>query len=311
LPVSFVPDASSFERTNDEKEKSTEDHEFILETKLGLERIGRIHRDVGDHSLSKNSALDWIPTKSKEPLYYPTFMFGEWNVTAKLMRFTQGTKSEGMFSADASTLNSATASMKYFQRQYFTTIANTMKNQITITLGTGIPETKVISNRAYNLPSELLLIQNITGILPILHSKNIINLIWDYRSSTEPTRVSWDDGTNQQIRYEYETLKDASEVGFHNVFAATEKNRIRIFDKSVLRATIETEVTTEYHERATGFIQALSRIIIRDSRTPKSMVALDYEFSMQRTVQAFTNDHDQYVTNRPCVETPKGIVQCY
>ena len=305
-PVMLSSDALALETTSDGKISIGEpESEFILRTKLGLKCIGGDHKDVRGTPSFKT--LNYIPMKNNEPLYYPTFMFGEWNVTATLKRFTQIKNSI----VDSTDITAAATITQNFQRQYFTTIANTIKNQITINLGTGIPEVKVISNRAYNLPSELLLIQNITTSLPI--SSDFINLTWDYRSNTVPTRVLWDDGTNPQIRYEYETIDDESELlGFNDkVFAAAERNRIRVFDKSALRTTIETEITTEYHEIFVGHVLALSRIIIRDSRSPKSMTVLDFELSMNRIVQSFTNSNDSRVTYRPCVETPKGIVQCY
>ena len=292
----------------DESRISSGKREFVWGTKLGLERIGTIHTDMKSQSSNK---LNFISMNNNEPLYYPTFMFGAWNVTANLKRVTR-IQNSNVVSVDKATTTSSSASTQYFQRQYFTTIANTIQNQMTINLGTGIPETKVISNRAFNLPSELILLQKniITHTLPI--STNFINLTWDYRSSTAPTRVSWDDGMNQNIRYEYETVGYESELGsIHGVFAAMEQNRIRVFDKSSLRTTIETEVTTEYHETSAGVIAAFSRIMVKDSQTPKSVTVLDFELSMNRIVQSFTNDSNGNVTKRPCVETPKGIVQCY
>jgi hypothetical protein len=282
--------------------------EFLVSTQLGLERLGRIKNKLTFQPL--NSKIDFIFKRNKEPLYYPAFMFGAWNVTAKLLQSTQIYNSDviSMLHTDTTATNEATTDHN-FQRQYFTTIANTIQNQITINLGTGIPETKVISNRAYNLPSEFILLKNINTI-PV--STDIINIKWDYRSSTVPTRVEWEDVRDQQIRYELETIGYESELVSHkNVFAATEHNRIRVFDESTTRSIIETETTTEYHELSEGIVQAFTRIIIMDNKTPTSMTVLDYDLSMHRMVQSFINRSNNYVANRPCVETPIGIVQCY
>jgi hypothetical protein len=301
-PIVVASDAIEFETITDER-KLKGDTGFVLRTKIGLERIGGTPDDTKGPS---PNVLDFLLMKTKEPLYYPTFMFGAWNVTAKLKRVTHIEDSVLI----STTTAVSTTTTKSFQRQYFTTIANTIKNQMTINLGIGIPETKVISNRAYNLRSEILLLQNFDNMYPI--STDIIDLTWDYRSNTEPTLLLWNDRTNFQLRYEYNTFKHESEMGLdNNVFAATERNRIGVFDMSASRATIETEVTTEYQELSVGLVQALSRIIVTDSRTQKPMIVVDYELSMNRVVQTFTNEYDKSTTKRPCVETPKGIVQCY
>lgn len=147
-----------------------------------------------------------------------------------------------------------------------------------------------------------------------MYSTDIANIQWDYRSTTMPTRVSWEDIKNQQIRYELETIGHESEFGSNpKVFAGTEHNRIQVFDewKKTVRSTIETEITTEYHKLSEGIVHARTRIIVMDSKTPKWMTVLDYDLSMHRTVQSFINRNNDSVLNHPCVETPMGIVQCY
>jgi hypothetical protein len=110
-PAVLLADALELE-TTDEGRISMNEREFVLSTKLGMERIGKINTNRRSPS---SNAIDFIPTNNKEPLYYPTFMFGAWNVTVKLKQCTT-VQNSVVVSTDIATTSSSAPTTQYFQR---------------------------------------------------------------------------------------------------------------------------------------------------------------------------------------------------
>jgi hypothetical protein len=290
---------------------SSPSDEFTLITQLGKSRIGTIT------DASWLSQQPWVRT-NQQPIYFPQFLFGAWNVTATFRhQFQVPPCDEAGASVDKEDRDPRMFEATY-QMQFFATLANTWENQLAVNLGTGIPETKVIANRAYNLPAELSRIG--------WSSNEFSDIHWEYRSASAPSLVSWEDLDHHLYERDVlECLSESSTQG-EKVFAATERHRIQALSsnsashgRKVIK--LDTETTTEYHQITDNHVQAISRTVLFPSAIPAfrfegtfcptSITVLDYDLSMHRLVQPFQNVLNDTVEERPCVETPNGIVQCY
>jgi hypothetical protein len=312
------------------QQTSASDRDFILSTQLGRSRIGTMDASFLRQPLHLHkNVIEGFFQSNKEPVYYPKFLFGAWNVTATLRRIGVVSDLDGITLHDELSvveLDRRIDDSYQFEVQFFSTLANNWENQLAVNLGTGIPESKIIANRQYNLPSELLLV----GFKPTpltLTADFPNNINWDYRSGTAPTRLTWDDPFVSRRQYLREVLTYDSETTTTNqkCFAVSERHRIRTFEFNsiVQRTTIplqmvserETETITEYHQVSDDYVRAVSRNVVPCATG--STIVLDYDVSMRRIDTPFTNailddaNSTRTITNRPCVETPKGIVQCF
>ena len=71
-----------------------------------------------------------------------------------------------------------------YEVHYFSTLANTLANQATVNLGLGVPETKIIQDRAYNSKSLSSAYKQLTPVQDVQ---------WDYRA--DPTKLVLDFGS--------------------------------------------------------------------------------------------------------------------
>lgn len=71
-----------------------------------------------------------------------------------------------------------------YEVHYFSTLANTLANQATVNLGLGVPETKIIQDRAFNSKSLSAAYKQLTPVQDVQ---------WDYR--TDPTKIVLDFGS--------------------------------------------------------------------------------------------------------------------
>ena len=207
-----------------------------------------------------------------------------------------------------------------FNLHYFSTLADTPANQVTVNLGLGVPQTKIIADRAYNIMSTSRAYNQVTPVEEV---------VWDYRK--EPTRLTIRFATNPlspdmrplgQRRGEVYLSARQSELSEDgSVFAAVERSRaVTLGPGSVV--TADQESTTEFQKIDDDTIQAVSRIAVFLTPNPNSREGVlwqqvggkavglyDYEWTMKRNRESFTTGDGGSVL-RPCVQTPKDVIQC-
>jgi hypothetical protein len=288
-----------------------------LSTKLGTTRIG---------SSPLLSPLQQRPFTSQE-LYYPSFLFGEWKVKATLKRkiFPFGrdfVPSQSLVEGSPRNRHEQVGgdSVTYLLH-YFSTLADTPANQITVNLGLGVPEPKVIADRSYNAISMSRAYQQLSPIESVE---------WDY--SKDPTRltirmesIAEDMRPLGQRRSEVYLTARLSEEGFDQdtgraVFCASEQSRTVTVGPGSVSAN-DQEVITEFHRIDDNHVSAVSRIAVYLTPNPnsregvlwqqvsgKAVAVYDYELDMERSLEEFQQEGSK--TFRPCVKTPKDVIQC-
>ena len=286
-----------------------------LTTKLGNDRIGA----------SELSPL--IPKLSPfadQELYYAPFFFGSWNVTATLKRklYPYGTDvlpSKSLIEGSPRNRQETVGDPGVaYQLDFFSTLADTVANQVTVNLGLGVPKSRIIADRAFSAKSISRAYQQLTPVQDV---------VWD--PSRDPTRLTLSFGAGPvaddmrplgQRRTEiYITARDSEQVG-NNVFCAAERNRIVMLSPGNVVVS-DTETITEYRLLDPDTISATSRIAVFLTPNPnsregvlwqqlggKAVAFFDYELQMKRNEETFLVNGKE--TKRACVTTPKDVIQC-
>lgn len=266
-------------------------------------------------------------------LYYAPFLFGAWNVTATLRRKTYpyGTDVLPLRSlVDGSPWyrDEQVGETRSYEAHYFATLANTLQNQMTVNLGLGVPATKIIADRAFNVVSVSKAYPHHQRTPPVQY------VMWDYRDN--PTRVLleyYDSGSltdeSQPLAGGFRTAEivltgrqsETVDDDDNPTFAAAERT-VTVAPGTVVVS--DTETATEFHKVSDDFVTAVSRTAVYLSPNSnshedmlwqqvggKAVVFLDYELTMQRNKENFTDAHNGIISARPCVKTPNDVVQCY
>ncbi|KAG7374120.1 hypothetical protein IV203_013215 [Nitzschia inconspicua] len=286
-----------------------------LYTKLGSSRIGA-------NSLSP---LQQLPFSSQE-LYYPSFLFGEWKVTATLKQkiFPFGkdfVPSRSLLEGSPRNRSEQVGDSTSYLVHYFSTLADTPANQVVVNLGLGVPEPKVIADRAYNILSMSRAYKQLSPVETV---------DWDYRK--DPTRLTLQMGSiaedlrpmGQRRSEIYLTARQSEEEFDENtgttIYCSSERSRTVTVGPGSVSAN-DQEVTSEYHQVDDDHVAATSRIAVFLTPNPnsregvlwqqvsgKAVAFYDYEFSMERVLEEF--EQSGHKIFRPCVKTPKDVVQC-
>lgn len=285
-----------------------------LSTKLGKSRI----------LASELSPLQQAFLGDKE-LYYPPFLFGSWNVSAELKRkiypyTVDFLPSQSLLEGSPRNREELVGNKVQYEVHYFSTIANTLKNQATVNLGTGIPETKVIQDRAFNAISVSKAYQQLTPVQEVT---------WDYRDNPEKVVLDFgaaplaEDmrplGSRRAEIFLNARATEASPDG--RKYAMAERSRsVTVAVRDVVVA--ETETITEFEQLSDERVRAVSRIAVYLSPNPnsregvmwqqtggKAVAFFDYELDMNRIKEEFILS-DGSLDSRACVLTPKDVVQC-
>jgi hypothetical protein len=197
---------------------------------------------------------------------------------------------------------------------------------MTVNLGLGVPGPTVIADRAYNTKSMSRAYR---------HVSPVVEVEWDYRK--DPTRLTLQFASlaedmrplGQRRAEVYLTARQTEEtydeVSGRPVFAAAERSRSIILEPGTVSAN-DQEVTTEYWQVDDNLVRGISRVSVYLTPNPNSRegvlwqqvqgraVALyDYDFEMRRTREEFIVDNGTGTKARilrPCVKTPKDVVQC-
>jgi hypothetical protein len=287
----------------------------LPKTKLGKERL-----------LANELAPLQQPFLGDQELYYPQFLFGSWNVKATLKRkvFPYGVNylpSESLLEGSPRNREELVGNVCNYTVHYFSTLANTLANQLTVNLGTGVPASKIIQDRAFNAISiskayqQLALVQDVR---------------WDYRQNPIQLSLGFESGALAEDmrplgprRAEVYIQARTSETGSEdpNIFCAAERTRsVTIAGRDVVVSDLET--ITEFQQSVPGHVVATNRLAVYLTPNPNSREGLlwqqtggkavafyDYELDMKREKEEFTLS-DGTVQSKVCVQTPKDVVQC-
>ena len=294
-----------------------------LRTKLGKSRV----------RATELSPLQQPPFAGLE-LYYAPFLFGSWNATATLKRkiYPYGTAfvpSNSLIEGSPRNLEEQVGNSCSYEVHYFSTLANTLANQITVNLGTGVPESKIIQDRAFNAISISKAYQQLAPVQDV---------DWDYRDN--PTKLTLNFGTGvvaQDMRplgprrTEIYLTARAAEAGMQDngeaetVYCTAERSRSVTLAPGAAIVS-DTETITEFTKVTNNQVHAVSRIVVYLTPNPNSregvlwqqvgghaVAFFDYDIDMQRILTDFTvggDDSSLRNEKRACVTTPKDIIQC-
>jgi len=292
-----------------------------LQTKLGRTRI----------TAQELSPLQTFSLGIGDPqeLFYPTFLFGEWAATATLKQkvYPYGPAflpSKSLLEGSPRNRQETVGNTCTYDVRYFSTLANTLSNKLTVNLGTGVPESKIIQDRAFNAIS----ISNAYKQLATVQ-----DVVWDYRSN--PTKLTLNFGAGIMTddmrplgprRTEIfinarQSESISGDDGNPSSYCAAERSRSVTLAPG---ATIvsDTETITEFTKVADNHVTAVSRIAVYLTPNPnnregilweqvggKAVAFFDYSLDMTRKLENFQLS-DGSTVSRACVETPKNVVQC-
>jgi len=290
------------------------------------------------------SPLQQSPFDFNQELYYPAWMFGEWNCTAVLKQkvYPYGTDylpNQSLLEGSPRNRQEQPGndSCTTYSLRYFSTLANTLQNQLTVNLGTGVPATKIIQDRAYNAVSISKAYRQLAPVAAV---------DWDYRN--EPTRavlrfnagmltddlmplgprrteIFWNARTSSEEEVIANDAAAAAAAAAAAIFACAERSRAVTLSSGAAVAA-DTETITEYRLANTNnanHVTATQRIacyltpnpnskegVLWQSVAGKAVAFFDYELDLRRVTEPFVLS-DGSVQERACVTTPKDVVQCY
>jgi hypothetical protein len=289
----------------------------------------RLSTNLGSSRILATSLtpLQQINPFASQELYYPSFLFGAWNVTTTLKEKIypfgkQFVPSNSLIEGSPRNRDEKVGDSASFQLHFFSTMADTAANQLTVNLGLGVPEPKIIADRAYNAMAMSRGYRQLTPVEEV---------VWDYRN--DPTRLTFLFGAApvaEDMRplgkrrceiYLTARQSEASEDG--TVFCASERSRSVTLASGVAVAS-DQETITEYKQVDEDTVVAIARISVFLTPNPNSregvlwqqvggnaVAFFDYTWTMKRLREAFVLDGDESRTVlRPCVQTPKDVVQC-
>lgn len=286
-----------------------------LATKLGSSRI----------LANSLSPLQQNNPFASQELYYPSFLFGSWNVTTTLQDkiYPYGKSfapSKSLVEGSPRNRNEQIGDRSSFQMHFFSTIADTTSNQLTVNLGLGVPQTKIIADRAFNAIS---MSRGFNQLTPVEEVE------WDYRS--DPTRLTFRFGAapladdmrplGQRRGEVYLTARQSETTEDRTGFCGAERSRSVTLGPGIV-VTSDQETITEYKQIDEDTVEALSRIAVYLTPNPnsregvlwqqvggKAVAFFDYTWTMKRYREEFVLSDGSKVL-RPCVPTPKDVIQC-
>ncbi|CAB9517056.1 expressed unknown protein [Seminavis robusta] len=224
------------------------------------------------------SPLSQIALPFSDPeTYYPSYLFGAWNIksTLKSKKYPFGTEvvqSNSLIEGSPRNRNEQVGNSSTYEVHYFSTLANTASNQMTVNLGLGVPKSKVIADRGFNAKS---LSRGYKQLVPIEE------VDWDYRKDPNQFTLLFGAGALAedmrplgQRRAEVYLTARASEEGFDSdtgepTFCAAERSRtVTLAPGAVIVSDVES--VTEFRKIDDNHITAVSRIAVYLTPNPNS-----------------------------------------
>lgn len=287
------------------------------------------------------SPLRQMPWEAKE-LYYAPFLFGAWNVTATLKRkvFPYGPAylpSTSLLEGSPRNRQEKVGSTTSYQIHYFSTLPDTLANQVTVNLGLGVPKSTIIQDRAFNAVSISAAYKQLTPVQDVK---------WDYRKDPEKLVLTFgagplaedmrplgqrrtevfltarqtDSGSDESGSFD-DSGNSSSKYNSDNSYTTAEQSRSVMLSPGNTIVS-DTETITDFFRVSDDHVKALSRIAVYLSPNPnsregvlwqqvggKAVAFYDYDVDMVRQKEDFVL-RDGSKQQRACVETPKDVVQC-
>jgi hypothetical protein len=294
-----------------------------LKTSLGQERIG---------TTNPIRPLQQPIFGGEQELYYAPFLFGAWNTTATLKQkvfpfgpryLPSGSLLEGSPRNRAEKVGHSCT----YELHFFSTLANTLSNRITVNLGTGVPQSKVIQDRAYNIVSASKAYEQLTPVQDVA---------WDYRDNPYELGLEFGAGAvaddmrplgprRAKVYLNARTCEYGAPEGSGgeptSTFCAAERSRsVTLAPGNVVVS--DTESITEFTKVNDDLVTAISRIAVYLVPNPnsregvlwqqvrgESVAFYDFDVTMHRMTEAFVRA-DGTTERRACVSTPQDLVQC-
>jgi DNA-binding protein len=269
-----------------------------------------------------------------QEVYFPSWMFGSWNVTAVLKQktFPYGSitvlPSTSLFEMPLDVHEIIGNDSNYvvqYTLQFYSTLADTLSNQLTVNLGLGVPESKIILNRGQAAKS----MYNAFFHQPPQHVL-VQEEMWDSRQNPRHITLLYETESHKEGRIDIDILAQthvnqaptcSMNDNAHKVFCTSERARIvrQEFAGNVI--VEDMEMTTEYTLQDDNHVSAISRIAIfltpnrnsprqEKSISGKAIAFYDFEINMHRNLETFVDSKSGKTVERACVLTPKDVIQC-
>ena len=268
------------------------------------------------------------PAFGPSELYYPTFLFGAWNVTSTLKQkiYPFGTEyvpSNSLVEGSPRNRMEKVGESTTFEAHYFSTLADTLSNKLTVNLGLGVPEPKIIADRAFNVKSISTAYKQLAPVEDVE---------WDY--SNDPTRLSL---RFASVAEDMRPLgQRRGEVYFNargceqaetdpSIYCAVERSRSLTVGPGTVIVS-DQETITEFQRVDADTVSAVSRTAVYLTPNPnsregilwsqvggKAVAYFDYQLDMKRIREEFVitdSDGSSKIVSRACVQTPKDVIQC-
>lgn len=286
---------------------------LTLDTNLGKTRI----------RANELSPIQQLPFTDQE-LYYPSFLFGSWKVKSTLKQkfYPYGKSyvpSNSLLEGSPRNRQEQVGSTTTCEVHYFSTLANTKENQLTVQLGLGVPKSKIIADRAFNAISISKAYNQLTPVQEVQ---------WD--PSKDPTRLTLQFGAQPLAndmrplgprRGEvYITARQAEFLSDKSYACAERSRSVTLASRNAIAS--DTESITEFQQVGPNSVKATNRIAVYLTPNPnsregilwqqvggKAVAFFDYEVEMERILEPFVVNGNQEI-QRACVQTPKDVVQC-
>lgn len=296
----------------------------LLPASLQLASLSLTAPPPADAAESVFSRLEAAPSTLSQPfymgpfdsktIYYPRWMFGEWNVHSKFvgLNIPLGPKfvPDGFLqAADAPASSGGVGSECDYSLRFYSTLPDTFSNNARFMLGLGSPEDAIIADKAYNT-------KNMTDAF-LGYSGAVSAVDYDprdapLRQTVMLSRLSPDMAPLPPRRLELYINALRSE-GEGNRFATSELSRQVMLAIRAAQVT-DYEVLNEYRLVSPGVVKGRQRsLLYLQPQDPlyfesgrKAVAVYDYEFTMTRVAPA----EDAPMGAVACVPTPKDVIQC-
>jgi len=256
-----------------------------------------------------------------------SFLFGAWETNATLKRkiFPYGTEfvpSLSLVEGSPRFRMEKVGDSSSYETHFFSTLPNSLENQLVVNAGLGVPKSKIIADRRYNALSINAAYKQITPLQDVL---------WDPRR--DPTRLTYtfqagmisDDlrplGEKRGEIFINARRSESGTISGSPLFCAVERFRsVTLSPGNVVVSDMEVATEFMLMDPSTGgnHIHALCRLAVFLVPNPnsregvlwqevegKAVALYDYELDMHRKQELLPSGQMAV-----CVETPKMVVQC-
>ncbi|KAG7671449.1 hypothetical protein NADE_000913 [Nannochloris sp. 'desiccata'] len=272
--------------------------------------------DAVPGSISQPSYLaPWDP----KTIYYPRWLFGQWNVTSTFTSVATPLKKyvpEGFLQqANAPSEDGGVGSTYNYALRFYSTLPDTFSNNARFMLGLGYPEDAIIADKAFNTKQTSDAFLGYTGAVA---SVEFDPRDAPLRQTVELSRLGPDmvPLPPRRIELYVNALKSEQPGGVEGdgkIFVTSELARQVLVAVRDVQVT-DYEVINEYRLIAPGKIEGRQRsLLYLTPQDPnyfragnKAVTMYDYAFTMTRE----SPEADAPQGAVACVPTPKDVIQC-